>query len=531
MKIYLYIRLSSADKDLKFKNESESIANQRALLYQFVNSRSEFLGYDIQEFVDDGYTGTNDNRPSFERMIEHLKNGDSKIVICKDFSRFFRDYVELGDYLERIFPFLGVRFISVNDGYDSKDYKGMTGDMDVVMKYIVYSYYSRDLSQKIKTVTRSRAKRGEYLGSFPPYGYLRDPNDKHHLVIDPETAPVVRDIFRYAQKGKNTGEIARLLNGAEIPTPAAHFKKLYPDCGRFRNASKENCWNYSNVSAVLKRREYTGCVISQKKTWKGIDHPQTLLNDEKDWIVVPNCHEPIISESEYELAQETFKKVKDYKRQPRDYPLRSLVHCGNCGRTMSRCPNGKKIYYRCEKSIANGDRSACPFDERYYESDLERIVFASIRQMLTLLLDGDKRMNELAAKTKDTEANLKQLVRRMETAISQNHLEKLSFYEQYSDGKISREEYTAVRDRLAAEEERAKTEKKQAEEQLAALSNRQNGAMATLVDKAHEALDAPAFTNRMLLFFIERIDIYAGMKVEIHYRFKDELEQFITCNE
>ena len=166
MKLYLYIRLSSADKDLKYKTESESIANQRELLHQYLKSHNEFSNYEVEEFIDDGYSGTNDNRPSFERMIEHLKNGDCKLVICKDFSRFFRDYVEIGDYLERIFPFLGVRFISVNDNYDSNDYIGTTGGLDVVMQSIVYSFYSKDLSQKIKTVMRAKAKKGQFIGSI-----------------------------------------------------------------------------------------------------------------------------------------------------------------------------------------------------------------------------------------------------------------------------------------------------------------------------------------------------------------------------
>ena len=137
-KLYLYIRLSDADDDLKFKTESESIANQRTLLYRYIRARHEFDDYEPVEFIDDGYSGTNGHRPSFERMIESLKNGEANVVICKDFSRFFRDYVEIGDYLERIFPFLGVRFIAVNDGYDSDDYKGSTAGMEVVMKYIVY---------------------------------------------------------------------------------------------------------------------------------------------------------------------------------------------------------------------------------------------------------------------------------------------------------------------------------------------------------------------------------------------------------
>ncbi|MCI6249427.1 recombinase family protein [bacterium] len=164
----------------------QSIANQRTLLYRFIRARREFDGYEVDEFIDDGYSGTNGNRPSFERMIESLKKGEANVVICKDFSRFFRDYVEIGDYLERIFPFLGVRFIAVNDGYDSDDYKGSTAGMEVVMKYIVYSYYSRDLSQKIKTVMSTRKSKGEFVAAQPPYGYMKDPDVKRKIIPNPD---------------------------------------------------------------------------------------------------------------------------------------------------------------------------------------------------------------------------------------------------------------------------------------------------------------------------------------------------------
>ena len=234
MKICFYIRLSSADDDLRYKTESESISNQRALLTQFVKSHPEFAPYEIIEFVDDGFSGTNGNRPSFERMIEYLKDGKAKLVICKDLSRFFRDYVEIGDYLERIFPFLGVRFIAVNDGYDSNDYIGTTGGMDVVMKCIVYGFYSKDLSQKIKTVLKAKAQKGQYIGSYAPYGFLKDPKDKHHLIPDPVAARIVKRIFSLALEMKTTGEIARILNDDHVETPAAHFKRLYPESKSFR---------------------------------------------------------------------------------------------------------------------------------------------------------------------------------------------------------------------------------------------------------------------------------------------------------
>lgn len=201
-------------------------------------------------------------------MIEGLKNGDAHVVICKDFSRFFRDYVEIGDYLERIFPFLGVRFIAVNDGYDSDEYKGSTAGMEVVMKYIVYAYYSRDLSQKNKTAILARKKRGEFVARQAPFGYMKDPDKKHHLVPNTNTAPTVRHIFDMALNGKLLSEIARTLNWEGVETPGAYFMRTNPDNRKFRNTSAESCWTYSNVREILNRKVYTGALVSYQKAWK-----------------------------------------------------------------------------------------------------------------------------------------------------------------------------------------------------------------------------------------------------------------------
>ena len=353
-RLYLYIRLSDADDDLKFKTESESIANQRTLLHRYIRARREFDGYEAVEFIDDGYSGTNGHRPSFERMIESLKNGEANVVICKDFSRFFRDYVEIGDYLERIFPFLGVRFIAVNDGYDSDDYKGSTAGMEVVMKYIVYSYYSRDLSQKIKTVMSTRKSKGEFVASQAPYGYMKDPNVKRKIIPNPDTAPVVRKIFDLALEGKTPAEIAVILNDHHLETPSAYFMRMNPGNRKFRTSSQEACWSAINVREILKRREYTGVMIMNQRRWKGLDNPRTVWTDESKWQIIPDCHEAIVSESEYEEAQKVFRKIrKGYERSPNQYLLRSLIHCGVCGRIMQRQKNSRVIYYACFKSVSN----------------------------------------------------------------------------------------------------------------------------------------------------------------------------------
>ena len=216
-KIALYIRLSVEDQ--MDRTESESIINQRIFLNDYLDRNTELKGFHREEFVDDGYSGTNEKRPSFQRMLDEVKNGTIKTIIVKDLSRFMRDYIVLGDYLENIFPFMGVRFIAINDGYDSAKEKGNGTDLDIQFKGLLYDFYSKDISQKVKTVTTELKKQGKYLGWSPPLGYMKDPNDKHRIIVDKETSWVVRKIFDLALKGISSRKIAMILNEENIPTP------------------------------------------------------------------------------------------------------------------------------------------------------------------------------------------------------------------------------------------------------------------------------------------------------------------------
>lgn len=526
MKLYLYIRLSSADRDMKHKTESDSIANQRLLLHQYLKNHKEFQFYEVEEFIDDGYSGTNDNRPAFENMIEHLKNGDSKLVICKDFSRFFRDYVEIGDYLERIFPFLGVRFISVNDNYDSNNYIGTTGGIDVVMQSIVYSFYSKDLSQKIKTVMRAKAKKGQYIGSFAPYGYVKDPENKNHLLPDPETAPIVRRIFDMALDGKIISEIATVLNREKIETPSQYFRRKFPNIKKHRKVSKGNSWDSSNIRRIIQHKIYTGAVISQTRQWKNIDVQHTYMRDESEWIIVPNCHEAIVNNVEYEKAQFVIHKIEAYERGEKDYMLRSLIRCGMCGRAMSRNPRGKEVTYYCDKSRFVEDTD-CPVGERFKENDLEKVISDSFICLLNLIINHDKELKKAVSKTKGTEANLKQSILRLEKSIKQNSQAKVTAYERYSDGAISRNEFIAIRDQLAMELTKCNDEMSKLEKQLTEMQSAVDPEMNQLTSTAHEFLNAEQITNQMLLFFIDRIYVYSGMRIEIKYKFKDTLKDIL----
>lgn len=242
------------------KTESESITNQRALINRYLDKHEEFEGCPREEFFDDGYSGTNFARPSFEKMMEKVKKGKINLIAVKDFSRFGRDYIELGDYLERIFPFLGVRFISVNDSYDSDDYKGTTGGMDVVLKNIVYDYYSKDLSDKVTTSKYAIMKRGVYQGGHVPFG-LRKGAVKGKLETDPEAAQVVRKVFDLAIAGKGTGEIARILNADGDITPSDYFKKKNPQVKKFKLKTERKEWSSIMVLNIIRQEMYYQCPV------------------------------------------------------------------------------------------------------------------------------------------------------------------------------------------------------------------------------------------------------------------------------
>lgn len=235
------------------KSESESISHQKALIQNFINDSIELKDSMQYEFFDDGYSGTNFKRPSFERLLEKIKKGEINCVIVKDFSRFGRDYIELGDYLERIFPFMGVRFISINDHYDSLDYKETTGGLDVVMKNIVYDYYSKDLSMKVKTAKYQKMKQGKYLGGYVPYGLMKDPKDKHKLIVDPEAVAVVREIFDMAIAKMRLIDMARTLNERSVETPGQYYRRKHPGTKKFVNFSDKACWTHANLRTILKQ--------------------------------------------------------------------------------------------------------------------------------------------------------------------------------------------------------------------------------------------------------------------------------------
>lgn len=286
-RIAIYIRLSK--EDYKCGKESNSVAMQRILLQKY--AAAHFLEYKLIEFCDDGYTGTNLNRPGMQAMLEMVKASAIDCIIVKDFSRFARDYIETGSYLEQIFPFMGVRFISVNDNYDSRNYKGRAAGIDINFKNLMYDLYSKDLSQKIRSSLDVRKEKGLYVSGNSPFGYEKDPKDRHVLRIEKDEAEVVRQIFILKLGGASLVQIAKLLNEAGVKTPI-EYKIAKGKTSRLPKRERF-LWSGSTVGQILRNEIYIGN-ICQKKTTKEFVGGRNRLNPREDWLVLSSHHEPIV---------------------------------------------------------------------------------------------------------------------------------------------------------------------------------------------------------------------------------------------
>lgn len=352
--IALYMRISNEDS---YTEESGSISHQRDLLYHYIRSHKEWEEASVVEFCDDGYSGMNFHRPGIQKLLS-LAGKEITCIIVKDFSRFGRNLVEVGDYLDQVFPFLGVRFIAVNDGYDSGQETGSSIGLGVSLKAMVSEQYSRDISEKIRCVQQIKMQRGEYLCGIAFYGYKRSETEKNQLVIDPSAAKIVSKIFAFACEGLSPSKIALILNNEGIPSPLMYRRKQDTDKIRGWNTAKETVyWTQDAVRRILTDRRYTGCLISRKRVKEDILTKKTRTLPKSEWIVAEHAQEAIISEEQFIKAQEQIKTKAFYsvcsaKREGKT--PKGLFHCAYCGRTL-QLSRGKKAFYFCptQKVVSN----------------------------------------------------------------------------------------------------------------------------------------------------------------------------------
>lgn len=349
----IYCRLSSEDGA---DHESMSIGNQRALLTEYVEKQ----GWEVVDtYIDDGFSGTNFDRPGFQRMIADIEKGRINLVITKDLSRLGRNYIMCGQYTEIYFPERHVRYIALNDGVDTLN---QTSSMDITpFKHILNDMYAKDISTKIKSTLHTKARRGEYLGALDPYGYLRHPDDKHKLIINEETAPIVRRIFEMSAAGMGSRSICTVLNDEGILSPAEYTRFRKHDPTKDGEFVRKRFWCQTYLRSILKNEMYVGCMVQGRQYTPSYRSKKREPVPKEDWIVVPDMHEPIVTR---ELFDEAQKKMQARKKviKPLDEPrlFSGLFYCEACGTAMRQhtTGNGRYTYFICGKHHAIG-KLAC----------------------------------------------------------------------------------------------------------------------------------------------------------------------------
>ena len=515
----VYLRLSREDGD---KLESDSIANQRELLTEFAASLDDLS--DPVFYLDDGFTGTNFDRPGFQSMLRDLRAGKVNCVIVKDLSRLGRNYVEVGGYLEKVFPLLGVRFISVNDQVDSVRDPASVNTLIVPFKNIINDEYCRDISNKVRASLDLKRRQGKFIGSFASYGYRKDPDDHNRLLVDEEAAAVIRDIFRWFLGGMSMLGIAKRLNAQGVPNPSAYKRQQGLNYRHPAGDRLDGLWPDSSVRRILTNRLYTGTMVQGKNRVKSYKLPIAERLPEADWIQVAQTHEAIIEPAQFEQVQSLLRR--DTRTPPARgtvYLFSGFLRCADCGKAMHRKtisqPYGDYHYYICS-TFKKQHSGACT--KHTIRSDrLEQAVLETLRGQIALAVEMDELLsaidrNKLAGESaRRFEAERKRLSAEREKTVRM----KLDLYPDWKRGDLSREEYLAL--------------KGQFEEQLARI----DGRLAALAAEQAQT-DAAASTNAVLQQFIryrnlqhltreivveliDRIEVHEGGGITIRFKFAD----------
>lgn len=512
----IYLRLSVEDIDLKknkSKDESNSVGNQRLLIRNYIARKPELTKLPILEFCDDGYTGTNFERPQFQSMMELVKDGQISCVIVKDLSRFGRSYLEVGDYLEHIFPFLGVRFIAVNDNFDSSDYIGITSGIDIAFRNLLHQKYSEDLSDKVKSAMRMKMAKGKYV-NHAPFGYMKSSEDKHRIVLDPVTAPIVREIFDAILAGHSTTEIAVSLNSRQVLTPMGYkqWKTREQLTGRLP------IWNHRTVLRVLRDLKYTGVMVNHKCENQHIRDKSQRRVPQSEWIITEEMHEAIVSKEEFRVANEAIRTVAKCEKKASE-SLDCVYYCGHCGRKLRKSCNTRQ-YYACDTSVYQPG-AKCG-DYRWEKTALEDVVLSAYKKQLLLL---ERRLRKQRVdKGREKPVDFTSQIRHLETALETCSSEKLNRYEQYRSGQISKDEFLEQKALLTEKINRLEDERSDLDQQLA-LRRQTLAEQINLKDALIEITNNAGHTDEELKAQmyedINKIFVFSNKDIEIHWKFED----------
>lgn len=533
IKIYkaaIYVRLSKEDGDVSdaSKAESNSISNQKELIKDFLKDKQDIVI--VSERVDDGYSGVNFERPAFQLMLEDIKQGKVDCVVVKDLSRFGRNYIESGRYIEKIFPMLGVRFIAINDNYDSLTGKSQTDEIVIPFKNLINDAYCRDISIKIRSHLDVKRRKGEFIGSFTIYGYAKDEHDHNKIVIDEYAAGVVRYIYQWKISGMSQQRIADKLNDMGVLSPAEYKKSCGIKYSANLQTKKQAVWSAVAITRILTNECYTGTLIQGKVTTPNYKVKKTVIKDEEDWVVIPNAFEAIITKEQFDMVQEILKK--DTRVAPNEksvYLFSGIAVCGDCGRQMSRKVStvaGKKyVYYMCS---ANKKEGVCS-SHRIREDELEKAVVTYLNSYIDEL-ENIQHFLEFIDKLPYQEVNVKRLNMRivqLEEDAQKYEKLKVSVYEDLKDELISKEEYISMKQEFENRRRAALDSIAQIKIEIETLASR-NGKHHEWIESFIANKGIEKLERNVVVELIDYIRIYEDKRIEIIFRYADNYKEILN---
>ena len=457
--IAIYLRISVLEKG-NLRHTEDTINSQRNIIKSFIFNDQELKKANIEEFIDEGYSGSTTSRPGLDKLLLKIKQGKVNCIIVKDMSRFMRNYIEMGDYLENIFPFMGVRFIAINDGYDSSNEVQNGTELDIQFKNLLNDYYSRDISEKMTTALLVAKKQGKYTSGTPPYGYLKDPEDNYKLIVDEKVADNIRYMFQLILEGHTLNETAKILNSEGVITARARRKEIKgydAYANRWESTVEDTIWSHSMVRRILKNETYTGTFVFNKSSKSKLDGGKVIYHPKEEWIRIFDNHEALISKETFDEVQEILKSRHKNsfignKSKYKNSPLATFVRCNKCGYKIrfGKSSNGKELIginlycYYC--------RMLEQEEKLPHYKELEKEVFRILK---------DKFHTDKTEKKKLLYEQ-KELYDRNDQLSKKKRIE----FENYKFGKISREDFVEIKNHIQESDEENKERIQAIDEEL-----------------------------------------------------------------
>lgn len=530
-KAAIYLRLSKEDGDFSFsgeKLESDSISNQRLLIMEYLKKHPEITV--VKEYCDDGFTGANFERPDFNKMMDAVRAGEIDCIVVKDLSRFGREYIGSGEYIQKVFPRLGIRFIAINDHYDNAQPGAADNELVLPFKNLMNDSYCRDISIKVRSNLEAKRRNGQFVGTRVVFGYMRSPDNKNQLVIDPEAAPVVQDIFKWKVEGLSPAQIADQLNTANVPSPI-EYKKAKGSKQRTCFQTKQVAlWSAVAIYRILKNEIYTGTLVQGKTTSPNHKVKKTVTKPSNEWSRTENAHEPIIAPAQFDLVQ---RLMQDDTRSPVGtkgvHPFSGKIFCADCGspmvRRVTRTGGHEYAYFICGGN--KNDKNCCS-SHSIKESVVYDTVLAVVQGHIAAAMDMAVAMTQidnLAWENRELE-KINAKIAFQEEIIDKNRRLKTGAYEDFKSDFISRDEYkiyTARFDQQIIE----------ATDTIMSLTGERNSVMGGLAEQQgwlsqfKEYENIQELTRRAVVNLVEYVRISEDKEIEVRLLHGDRFASIV----